>query len=469
MPISFASAVGNLFNRLGKLGAVVRNAKNYQSSQFTSMVDPTTGVTAQLMGEADIQAIMGSSYIGILGSVEGASNVAQQMAILVVNRVVYRDNPQIGQTLQSINTLQSLQEIIRQMGTAGASVLAMTVTGTPTGFTGLGNGVVNVSTKRPSDGRTLENAFTENLLIQVRTDSYGITNATEGNEALLITGDGPQNDRFAFDWPNGSGATKTLTAINGSADNTQGNLLTNSSFEDWTSNVPDNWTLVLGSGGSQVFEETSITYDPPPNKAMRWLGDDATLIKLKQQFATSTGTLGELDTLTQYSINLFMRRDAVAAANGVLEVALVDSGDNIIQDFAGVDNSFSIDLTQLTTVYTAYKGVFRTPSVLPSSYFLRLRLTTVLENGRSVYFDRISLGLMTQLYTSGPFLAVHSGAIPFLIGDYAQCQITNSRGSGGTLSTFQTLFGQLFPNEMLGNELLLPSSSVPTISDTLIG
>ncbi len=471
--ISFASAVGNLFNRLGRIAGLVENLSSYQQTQLSLMTDTTTGIGVQFAAEPDIQAIIGGTYIGLLNSFGGLGGIAQTAAVATINRMVFRDNPQAGQTLQSYNTLTSIKEVIRQMGLAGATVQAMTVTATTAAFIGMGNGVINVSTKRPSDGRTLENAYSEELLFTVQTDSYGPTNATEGNEALLITSEGALSDLFAFDWPLGSGSRATLNAIDGSASNSSGNLLTNSGFEDFTSDVPDNWTLVVGTGGVNVFEESTLVYDPPPNKALRFLGDSSTLIELTQEFSNASGTLGQLITNTQYSFNIFMRRDGVQAAAGVLEISLVDENNVIIQDEAGVDNAFTIDLTgsnavPLTTVYQAYKGVFRTPAIMPDELFLRMRLTTAITTGRSVYLDKISFGVMTQIYTSGPFVAVHSGSIPFLIGDYGTATISNSRDSA-TLNTWQVVFVRFFPNEMLNNELMLPSSSVPTISDTLIG
>ena len=156
----------------------------------------------------------------------------------------------------------------------------------------------------------------------------------------------------------------------------------------------------------------------------------------------------------------------MAAAAGTLVIELVDTNGTVLQDAAGNANTFSIDLTALNTIFTSYTADFRTPILIPDPLYLRLRLSVALTDGRSVYIDKASLGQMTQMYTSGPFLAVHSGSVPFMQGDYGTCQITNSRGVGGTLSTFQTLWDQLFGMRQL--DLLLPSSSSPTISDDLI-
>jgi hypothetical protein len=464
--LSFASAPGNLFNRFGKIGALVANVRAHQLIQLAAMTDTTNGVVAQFDAESDIQALMGSAYLSTLAGVQGVTGLAQNLAAQTINRMVFRDNPRIAQNLTSLNTLASLQEVNRQMGVAGASVLAMTVAASAGAFTGAGNGVINASVRRPSDGRVVENAYAEDLLFVCTADSY-TGGVSEGNETLTVTGEGSQPDLFAFDWPLGSDAQTALSAIDGNSDASNGNLLVNSGYSDFTANVPDNWSLDVGAGGTNVFEETTIVYDGS-SSALRITGDGGgTLVELSQQFDSSTGTTQTLSPLTQYGYNVFMRRDGVAAGAGTLTIDLVDENGDVVADEGGTDNTFNIDLTALTTVYTSYKVQFRTPRIMPDELYLRMRLTAALTNGRSVYLDRGSLGLMTRLYGFGPYLCAHSGGEPFQAGDYATCTVSNSRGAAGTLTTFQTLLARLIP-EVLQNDFLFLSSSVPTISDGLI-
>jgi hypothetical protein len=462
--LSFANATGNLYNRLGKIGLLVSQQYTNQQAQLTNMTNTTTGVVAQYNAESDLQALIGQQYIGLLnadGSLYGGicQNLAQQTA----NRMIFRDNPQISQTLTSLNILTSLQNIIQQMKTAGASILAMTIGATPTAFTGYGNAILNVSTKRASDGLVLENSFQENLLITCTQDSY-TGGATAGNETLSATGTGSANF-FDFNFPLGSNAQASLTAINGNSNNSGGNVLTNSGYETWAGNTPSNYGISAGAFGTQIFQENSIVYDG--TAALRLLGDGSTLTTWYQQFGTSAGTLGTLSPVTQYSFNVWMRRDGIAPGAGQLVVELVDQNGNQILDNNSVANAFTINLTGLTTNYASYTGVFRTPTILPTSQFLRYRLSTPLTNARSVYMDKASLGLMTQVYVSGPSLAVHAGSNNLVLNDFANCAVTNSRGAGGTLNTFQTLLARLFPI-VYTNELLFPSSITPTISDGLI-
>lgn len=470
--LSFANAVGNYFNRIGKLGLLAKQLRSYQLSQETNMTDTTNGVVAQLNAESDVQAIMGDNWISILSATDAAiGSTMQQLATAIANRQVYRDNPQFGQTLTTAITLSSLQEIIRQMLEEGATVLAATVSASVTlvngqHFNGFSNGLVSLMVKRPLDGKTLENLFAETFKVTCSSDSY-TGGATAGNEPLSVTGAGAETDVFAFDWPQGSGASNTINAIDGNVDVGSGNLLTNSGFETFTvANTPDSWVLAAGVAGTAFFQETTLIYDGL--SALRIQGDGTTKYQWRQQFNASTGTSGILGPLTPYSVCLFLRRDSIASVNGVLQVDLVDQNYNIIQDENGVNNSFTVDLTQLTQFYAGYVGQYRTPRVLPTSQYLQFTLTTPYDNNRSFYMDKVSFGQMTQFYLNGPFLACHAGSVPFQQGDFAEVATTNSRGAGGVLDTFQTLFWRLYPDAQ-NNELLLPSSPTPTISDTLIG
>ncbi len=471
--LSFANATGNLFNRLGKLGLCVKTIKIAQTTLLPNMTDPTNGVVGQYNAESDLQALMGSNYIGVLSGLEGVCQTTRNMATQTINRMVFRDNPQYFQTLTQVNKLISIAYVINQMRGQGASVLRMTVGATPGAFNGTGNGVVVVSTVRPFDGLPLENSYAENVLVTCTADSYS-GGATAGNEPFTITGAGAQTDPFAFNWPLGSNGNTSVNAISGAGNNSLGSILQNGGFDTYANvpNVPDNWTLFQGTAGVNTFQETTLVYAGAG--ALKLVGGGVNVpVTLRQQFNSSSGTSATLTPQTQYSFNMFLRRDGTQAGTGQLTASLVDGGGNVINDQAGTPNTFTINLTGLTTNYAAYNGVFRTPHILPATVYLQLSTPTGqgLTNGRAVYLDYSSLGLMSQLYTSGPFFSVHSGNVPFIaspVADNAQVAITNSRGVGGTLSTFQTLWAQLFP-EMISQEFLLPSSASPTISDGLIG
>lgn len=470
--LSFGSATGNLFNRLGKCGLLIKQMMLNQVAQFPNLVSVDTGLVAQFNAESDIQALIGSSYISQLNS-DGIGGISQSVADQTINRMIFRDNPRINLTLTSSNTQACIFEIIRQMKVEQATILQLTVASTPVTvsnpgphFTGNGNGILVTSTVRPSDGLILQNIFAEQVQALCTSDSY-IGNAVAGNETITFTGTGGVG-LFDFNWPLGSDASITFSAIDGSANNTSDNIMKNSGFDTWTvADTPNNWTIVTGTPGTNIFEEETIIYGSSGN-AIRFLGDGATVINIKQQFDnSSTGTAGSLDPLTQYSVCLFMRRDGVAAA-GTLVVDLIDGGNNVLMDANGTNNTFSIDLSTLSTNYAAYTGAFRTPLVLPAAMYIRLRQTVPYTSGRSFYLDRMGFGEMSQLGTHQVFLSAHSGSVNWTQGDWGSITNTNSRGLAGTLNTWQTLLYRMIP-DVISSEIIFPYSSNPSISDNLIG
>lgn len=471
MAISFQGSPGALFNALGKLGLVVKQVAAYQAAQKTNYIDPTNGVYAQLNGAVDIQAIISTAYLTDLSGPEVSCFTVQQIAQQYLNRLVWLDNPQPNQDLTSVNLTASITEMIRQMKQQGQTVLQMTITATPGTVwqnvdTPPGNPVMVVSTYRPVDGLLLENSFSEPIQVTCASDSF-TGGATAFNEPFSLTGEAPIGDVFAWNWPQGSGASISVNAIDGSTDAGSGNYLTNSDFEDWTTtaNVPDNWTLDVGTAGTNTLQQTSIVYSG--TSSLELVGDgSSTLTTLSQTFGASPGTSATLSPETQYACNLFLRRGGASVTQGVLRVALVDTNNAVLNDNAGTPCSFTIDLTTLTTGWSSFNGAFRTPYNAPSVVKLQLSLTTSLPNGVPVFVDKVSFGVMSQLYTSGPYVSIHAGNVPSTVNDYNKITITNSRGAGGTLSTFQTLCNQFY--SLQSQDVLIPSSFTPSISDTLI-
>lgn len=465
--LDFNSADGNLFNRLGQLARLISVMRSYQASQYFNLTDSSRLIGQYTVAETDLLAAASNARNDVPNAAgSGVSSLVLQMAANTVNRLVFRDNPQAGQTETNLNTLASLREVVRQMKAQNASVLAQTITLTNGAFSGVGNAVVVTSNKHPADGKVLESSLSETLFVDVTADSY-TASATAGNETYTVGGEGAATGTFNRDWPAGSGSSITGNAINGSANNSSGNLLTNSGFDTWTvADDPDNWTIEVGTAGTNVKQQTSLVFDPAPNSALQITGDaGGTLTTLSQLFGTDTS--GTLSALSQYGCNVFVRGDGTIPASGAMVIELVDQDENVIEDEDGNQNTFTIDLTALSTVYTAYNLAFRTPNSLPTSQYIRIRLTTALTSGTSVYIDKLSLGLMKQAYTGGPFVSVHAGSVPLAIKDQALITVLNSRGSGGTLDTWQTAWQLLYP-DAASVDLLLPSSNSPTISDALI-
>jgi hypothetical protein len=145
----------------------------------------------------------------------------------------------------------------------------------------------------------------------------------------------------------------------------------------------------------------------------------------------------------------------------VLAVDLVDGSNAVVNDDAGTANTISKALTAVSTAYVTVSGAIRTPSNLPSTLKLRVRLSTALESGKSMYLDDLALVPMVELYTGGPWLAGFRGDTNVLRGDTFAVACTND-GAG----VIQTYTEALFGMRNLG--LQIPSSGSNTVNENLV-
>jgi len=188
---------------------------------------------------------------------------------------------------------------------------------------------------------------------------------------------------------------------------------------------------------------------------------------------SETTTIQQSVTLqpeTAYAVGLFMLADVVPAA-GVITVDLVDGiGGTVIQDAAGNNNSFTIDCTGLTTSFQWIEDIagsdpiFRTPAVLPPAIYFRIRISTAVSSGTSVFLDHVCLQAMSELYRGGPLVACFATDTDPVSDDTFDIAVTNDR-AGLLHEWLDRNFdlrgkGLIFPVDAGGSE---------TVPDTVVG
>lgn len=380
----------------------------------------------------------------------------QTDAISTIQSMVHDDYPALAITLTS-----SITELIEQMRTNSESVQECTITATATAISGsTGTGVIVVSTKR-GDGLIEQNTIAEKIKILCTSDAQS-GGASAGQEVFTWTGAPESPSRWDFDWPAGSGASGNINAVTATED-AGTNLLTNSDFEDFTSNTPDNWTVLSGTPGTDILQ-SSTHYTG--SSSVEYVGNGS-FPTIGQNFNDADGTTAALLPDTQYPFSLWLYISATSNA-GNLRIDLRDVDGFLTTDDQGTNNRKDIDLTTLAaTTWTNFTGTFRTPKLTPSSgYRLVIQLETAAQSGRNLFIDHLAFAEMTPLYDSGPQIAIFSGATNFILNDGWNLVDTNNRGGQTYCSTFQSLYDRLF--DMRGKFLLLPYSSSPTIPDNLI-
>ncbi len=444
------TGTGGLFTRLGKLAHFMFPTVNGDrgTSWETEAIDAVETVDADndpLIREAfqPILAALGNGQRATSGMLSACRAAAQALLI----RQVHADKPLPSQTLD-----EALPELIRQM-VAGDHYVAPNTVGSSVTRTNLdGDGIVVVSTK-DGRGRDLQHLLAEILECRVTGT------ATPGSERITVRGEERMADKLSWLWPAGSGASRVYTAID--AASAARNLVLNGGFEACTGVTVDDFSDDTGDWGTDWLIEETTVYKG--SKSIELVGDGATLFQISQDITARVAAL------EQYGLALWARRDGSAAAAGVLTIDLYD-GSAVIDDASGTANSFTIDLTALTESFVAYSGIFRLPEPKPASVTLRLRLSTALTNGRSVFFDHLSLGAMLPPGGEAgtvPPISFHSGATAWNLDDWTWddrvFRVTPTNDQAGD---WHAVFERLF--DLAARGLVLPTAGSNIINDNLI-
>jgi hypothetical protein len=479
------TGAGGLYTRLGHLFGALADANALRGGAATARVLSGANLATRVNTvEADYAAGTAVQQLldGIFGNLTavqgGLSSLFSDYATRAQNtlKAMYSIDQGVGATapasvLTASDLTTALRALISQMTTAAASVNAsvpavgaQTAVGTPQG-----NPVFVFSVKNPQ-GQTLQYALAETLTAAATTDSQ--SGGTLGNEGFSVRGQVAVSDVWSPLWPGGSGASYSGNLADGSKSNATGNLLTNSDFTAFVGNpnLPDNWTALVGTPGTDVFNGTAGGAYTTGGGALQFTGTAGTLLDaVTQTFGTPTsttagagGTPAVLKPDTQYAGNVWIKTSATPTA-GAAEFSLVDGSNAVVNDDQAVANLATRTLTNVGTTYVNFNFVFRTPAVLPSALKLRVRLSTAIDSGKSVYFGRLAFREMAPVYAGGPHVAGFSGSAKVIAGNSPDAwtfAVTQTWG------LFQQYFERVFGMKALG--LTLPNSGTPTVADTLI-
>jgi hypothetical protein len=247
-----------------------------------------------------------------------------------------------------------------------------------------------------------------------------------------------------------------LAAVTVTSTGTGANLTHTVVFENVPGPSQLTSTSALTGGTPTITHATTVAGSPYVVRGARCLeliGNGSTLVCLQVPVT--------LTKQTCYAVNLWALVDVVPAA-GILTVDLVEGiGGTVVADDQGTNNTFTIDLTGLTTSPTAQGGFFHTPLTLPEQLYLRVRLSTALSSGTSLFLDELCMVASTELYPGGLFVAGFSGPNDFALQDAIEITVANDRG--GAIHEFLNRFLGL-----QSKRILFPTASPGTQPDSLI-
>lgn len=268
----------------------------------------------------------------------------------------------------------------------------------------------------------------------------------------------------------GSAVQTALTALVGLSKVTVGtdtgtspNLTHPVTFTGAGGNVPLLQVNNFLTGGSnpQITVTTTVAGTPQVyagGAAVQFKSDGATLTTINQKVSLSPSTT--------YGVSLWACTDVVPAA-GVVTIDLVNGiGGTVLLDGQGNAQSISFNASALhssfqhLSVLQSGECFLRTPASLPANVYLRIRISTAVTNGSSIFIDNVGLTAAQQLYSGGPYVAIFGGNMGFSTADTWTLTVTNGRQ--GVLREWCE---RNFSMSTLG--LLFPTSASPTIPDTV--
>ena len=472
-----AVTYNTLFARLGRLFDFAKAIRTSQATIRTEYED-----TMSNYSDADRDQVkrLTRSVENRIDQAGGIVGDLQSDAVTTLVELMDDDT-----TVYKFDVQSAVRELIRQMiaestdetidrPSSGYVTLPTNNKGTAAGPGGsnTGNGIFLLSDMMPQQGFASSDSVlfldwpsirSETIRATCMKDSTQ-TNVSEAEETWSIQGMRavPNLDE---DWPKGSGTNATIRTV--SPDKNGGrspgaNVCTNSNFEQFTSNVPNNFTRVAGTAGTHIYAAGSGYRG---SNALRFVGDGSTNPNLTQTLRTTAGTLGQINPDRPYTITVAAKY-ATARPTGNLVISVRNSSGTILNN--GVINremSLTVLSSAITTSYALYSAVVFSPQEIPKGCVIDVRFSANVANTSEVFIDDLIIAEMRQPMKGGLAYQMIGGSTNYAQGDQYTAAITNniSAGDGEMALEFERFF-------QIGTRfgLALPSATSPTQADSLI-
>lgn len=402
-----------LFTTLGYHVGALNELNTFRG---TTLGSRATTLTTQYVSAVAVYGDLVSGLTGVLANARSASDgyvadLKSHATTALVNEVV-ADRP-----LTNASTTTALAELRRQMIIGGESLndcpgtVTVAAVGSP-----VGDPTFVFGTKDPVTGKTTDFIVPDVYLIQCSGDrsnggsAFACAHSVVGKPADALPTDAS--------YPSGTGIDTAFTETDPATD---GGLVTNGGFSDWTvTNTPDDWTLGASTlAGTHVFQKST---DGPrgvtaSDKSLRLVGDGSVLVKLRQAVTVTPNTA--------YTVHFRVKKVADPGTDWGVTVRLVDAsfaalagpGALVNSVTSATAGSVASDWTNVST------GQFVTPTTLPTAVYVEIvfhqfsSVSTAPASGAEVYVSHVSVQSADTIYEGGPSLVVFSGTTDSVQGD----------------------------------------------------
>lgn len=448
---------GGLFTRLGKLIGMMNAVRTHQANLKTLL--------AGVQGEySSADSYMIAALTGpIEARISEAGNIlldVRAAAETTLAEMCYAEaSTSTTNSMKTKNVGDALAWLIRQMSTDSEDVDGTVITiGSPSaGASNNGNGSFVVSAECPnillSNTNTFPSTRQELLTARCIQDAQD-GSLKSGSEVFEVVGQ-PGFTNLDYRFPAGSNRSVRVVSACASVDNgpQYQNILTNSDFEDQTSNLPAQWTLVSGTAGTDFLTETTTVYRGSSSIKAAVTGST---FKIRQQLGVSTGSFGKLTPDRPYVLSFATY--LTATATGTVRLSLQDGAGNVL-------GSFSLSVTHAAMTAGAWKqhsAIVYAPRVITSASYIVLE-TTAAVAVQTIFIDEVVVAECVPMLAGGPFVAVLPGSADWNADDFIRVKVDN-----GAEGAFNSGFDRLF--DMHGKALALPADylGAETILDTLV-
>jgi hypothetical protein len=448
-----------LFTRLGKLAGLAEAVRLHQADIKTRIAAIQAEYSsADLYMVADLAAGL-EAKIAASGAILADIQSAMETTLV---EMTYEDSviSSYG-VLPSKNVESALLYLIREMDTVSETVDGTTISlGAATATAGnTGNGTIVVSVLPPLalDAKVTQFPNIRNERLEARCIEDAKSKwIKSGSEIFQIRGFGAFGN-LDYRFPKGSGTRLDVPCLNAAAETgaRYEQLARNGSFEAFTSNTPNNWTVSVGTPGTHFAQETSVFYRGA--SAFKFIGNGATLAKIVQKLGSETGTPYTIASDRLYILAVSARATAGISA-GEVRLSLQDSNTATVVSGASVTIPYTMGAT-----YGWKTVVFRAPLNLPAGINIALEQTTAINAGATVYLDELVLAEVRQIAPGGAGVVVLPGSTDWAVNDSLFLTLTNN-AEGEWNTEFDRFFG------MYERGLLLPANTAgaETILDSLI-
>lgn len=456
MAITFDGTNG-LFTRLGKLAGLAEAVRLHQSDLKTRIA----GVMAEYSSTdaymvADLAANL-EARLAQAGTILADIQAAAETTLIET----CAEDSTVSSTgiMEARDVRSALLYLVRAMKAQSETVQETTVTkAAVTAIAGnTGNGTVLYSNIPPialgSSSASLPNVRSERLEVRCIEDAQSKF-IRAGAERFQVRGL-PAYANLDYRFPGGSGTRLEYRSVDPAAGTgaRYENLIRNGGFENFTSNVPDYFTVNVGTAGTHFASENSVVNRG--SFAFRFIGNGATLASIEQKLIDETGSPLSLVSDRLYCLAVIARMSAAPSA-GVVRVSVMNTTTSTPITGATFNISYTIG-----TTYVWSHVFFRAPLSLPNAMSVRIEQTTAINAGATMYLDSLVLCEAQQIAPGGTGIVIVPGSANWVLNDTLLIQNTNN-AEGEWNREIDRLFqmyelGLLLPSAASGSETILDS------------